>query len=327
MRNHQYPLKSGINRTSGFEKKRLCSFAVNVGIKCGHDCLYCSTGSMLRMHPAFRELGEDPFGHGYAIVDPDTPERVAKDAQRIRKRGLVQLCTTVDAWAPEAQEYDLGRQCLRAILHEPGWRVRVLTKNAAARKEFDLISQHRSRVLVGLSITATAEKTEIMKIIEPNTSSIQERMLALAEAAARGLRTYAMLCPLLPGVADSPEQIDQLVQFAEDRQAEEIFVEPVNPRGSGLKDCQQALELWGYPREANAIKRICNRANWSRYVLNLLRNVQRSVRKHSDTDKLRFLLYPSNLLPEDAQEIREDDTGVVWLKSIADGKPRETIQA
>ncbi|MBN2375556.1 MAG: hypothetical protein JXD22_04090 [Sedimentisphaerales bacterium] len=220
----------------------------------------------------------------------------------------------VDAWAPEAQEYDIGRRCLRAILHEPGWMVRVLTKNVAVRKEFDLIKEHRSRVLVGLSITTTPEKTAIIKIIEPNASSIQERMLALAEASARGLRTYAMFCPLLPDIADAPEQIDQLVHFAADRQVEEIFVEPVNPRGPGLIHCQQALELWGYPKEAEAIKQIRNRANWSKYVVNLLRNVQRSVRKYSDINKLRFLLYLSNLLPDDLQAISKDDVGVVWLK-------------
>ena len=166
-----------------------------------------------------------------------------------------------------------------------------------------------------------------MKIIEPNASSIHERMLALAEASARGLRTYAMFCPLLPGIADSPEQIDQLVQFATDRQVEEIFVEPVNPRGSGLRDCQKALELWGYAKEAEAIRRIRNRANWSKYALNLLRNAQRSVRKYSDVNKLRFLLYPSRLLPEDLLVIRADDAGVVWLKNISYGKPRKTIKA
>ena len=313
MRTYQYQLKSGISRTAEFEKKGLAPFAVNDGVKCGHNCLYCSTGAMLRMHPAFKKVDEDPFGHGYAILDPNTPERVAKDARRIRKRGLIQLCTTTDAWAPEAQQYDLGRRCLCAILHEPGWAVRILTKNAAVRKEFGLIKEHRSRVLVGLSITATPEKAEIMKIIEPNASSIQERMLVMAEASARVLRIYAMFCPLLPGIADSPEQIDQLVEFATDHQVEEIFVEPVNPRGPGLKHCQPALELWGYPKEAEAIKRIRKRANWSKYVLNLLRNAQRSVRKYFDVNKLRFLLYPSNLLPEDAQAIPNDDAGVVWL--------------
>jgi len=308
-----WQMKTGITLTPEFHKKLLADYAVNCGLKCGHDCLYCSTGAVMRMHKAFKQLGENPFGHGYAIVDPSTPERIARNAKRIQDRGLIQFCTMVDAWSPEAQEYDIGRRCLSTILQEPGWTVRVLTKNEAVSKEFDLIKEHRLRVLVGLSITATPEKAEIMKIIEPNASSIQERMLALAEASARSLRTYAMFCPLMPAIADAPEQIDQLVQFAADRQVEEIFVEPVNPRGPGPIHCQQALELWGYQKEAESIRRIRNRANWSKYVLNLLRNVQRSVRKYSDINKLRFLLYPTNLLSEDQEAIRKDDAGVVWL--------------
>lgn len=78
MRIHNIKLKTGISRTSEFEKKKLSSFAVNCGLKCGHGCLYCSTGAMLRMHDGFKECGEDPFGNDYAIVDSTTPERVAR---------------------------------------------------------------------------------------------------------------------------------------------------------------------------------------------------------------------------------------------------------
>jgi len=312
-RRHHYPLKGGINRTPEFEKKKLASFAVNCGVKCGHDCLYCSTGAMLRMHPAFKELGEDPFGHGCAIIDTSTPERVARDAKRIRKRGLVQLCTIVDAWAPEAQEHDLGRRCLEAILSQPGWSVRILTKNAAVRNDFDLIEKHRDRVLVGLSITATPDRQDAIEILEPNASSIQDRMLAMEEAAARSLRTYAMLCPLLPGIADDPKQIDRMVRFAADCRVEEVFVEPVNPRGPGLRHCQEALELWGYGKEARAVEQVRRGPQWSRYVTRLVRSTQGAVRRHMDVAKLRFLLYSSRLTQEDAAKIRKDDAGVIWL--------------
>lgn len=315
---HNYTLTTGITGTPEFAKKMLATHAVNCGLRCGHDCLYCSSGAVLRCHKAFKELGEDPFGHSYAIVDPDTPERLARDAERIRRRGMVQLCTLVDAWAPEAQEHDIGRRCLEAILSQPGWTVRVLTKNAAVRDDFDLIEKHRDRVLVGLSITATPDSEAIIEIVEPNASPIQERMLALVEAAARGFRTYAMFCPLLPGIADAPEQIDQLITFATDCRVEEIFVEPVNPRGPGLRQCQEALELWGYDQEAEATQEIQHRDGWSRYVTQLLANVQQSVRRHFDTEKVRFLLYPSRLLPEDKARVREDDEGVVWLGKQAD---------
>ena len=162
-------------------------------------------------------------------------------------------------------------------------------------------------------LTATPDKSEIIKVIEPNASSIQERMHVMTEAASRGFGTYGMLCPLLPEIADSPDQIDMLVKFAVACKVEEIFVEPVNSRGPGLRHCQEALKLAGYYAEAKGIETIRKRQNWSRYVVNLLGNVQQSVRKYFEITKLHFLLYPSRLLPEDVQIIRKDDAGVIWL--------------
>jgi DNA repair photolyase len=265
------------------------------------------------MHRSFKEAGQNPFGHCYAIVDPHTPDRVAADARRIHQRGMVQICTVVDAWAPEAQEHQLGRRCLAAVLAEPGWTVRILTKNAAVVRDFDIIERYRDRVLVGLSLTGTAEASKILSIIEPNASPIEDRMAALREAHARGLRTYGMLCPLLPGIADAPEKIDRLVELVAQCGAEEIFVEPVNARGPALRVTQEALESHGYATEAAAIKRIRKREHWSRYVVEMIRLVQNSVQRHATLSQLRFLLYPSALLPEDVAVIRLNDAGVIWL--------------
>jgi len=313
VRVHQTRLKAGIARTKEFERKRLASFSVNVGTKCGHGCLYCSTGAVLRMHRSFAQAGENPFAHGYAIVDPDTPERVARDAERLTGRRLIQLCTLVDAWAPEALEHNLGRRCLAAILSQPGWTVRVLTKNAAVVRDFDLIEQYRDRVLVGVSVTATPSMSGVMSILEPDASGIQERMAALMEAKARGLRTYGMFCPLLPGIADSPEQVDLLIQFAVGCNVEEIFVEPVNARGPGLRLCETALREHGHFTEAEAIGKVRERRQWSQYVRALISNVQQSVERHFDLARLRVLLYPSRLLPEHAEDIRKHGAGVIWL--------------
>lgn len=306
-------LEVGITRSREFERKRLATHAVNVGVRCGHGCLYCSTGAVLRMHRAFATLGVSPFKSGYAIVDPKTPERVARDAQRLRKRGMIQMCTFVDAWAPEALQHDIGRRCLQAIFAQSGWTIRILTKSSAVQQDFDVLEAHRERVLVGLSLTATPDRVDVISVIEPYAASIAERMAVLREARARGLRMYAMLCPLLPGVADAPEQIDALVQFAAEIGAEEIFAEPVNPRGNALRLTQETLHAAGHVNQAEAVGHIRCRANWSRYVVNLVRNLQRSVRKHHDLGKLRILLYPSGLSAIDASEIRRDTTGVVWL--------------
>ena len=315
MKDYKYPLSGGIGPSPEFAKKGLAQYAVNVGLRCGHDCTYCSSRATLRCHKAFGECGERPFSNGYSIVDPDIVEKVVRDARNRRRRGLVQICTTVDAWAPEVQQLQLGRRCLEAILAEPGWTVRILTKNAAVAEDFGLIRRHRDRVLVGLSLTGTPDKERVLSVIEPYASPISERLAALKKAAKLGLRTYGMLCPLLPGIADAPEQVGELVRFVKECGAEEVFSEGVNPRGNSLTLTEDVLRQSGFVSEAEAISAIRKRKVWSAYVVNLVQNVQRAMRDHMATEKLRFLLYPSGLAEQDKRAIQRDDTGVVWLYS------------
>ncbi len=316
-------MKSGIRRTPEFEKKGLAGFAVNVGLRCGHGCEYCSTGALLRTHQWFQQSSikkqaVTSFTRGIAVVDPKIAERVADDARRLggrdhSKRGLVEVCTTTDAWSPEARQHDLGRKILKAILEQPRWPVRVLTKSAEVGKDFDLIRKYRERVLVGISLTATPDKSDVCAVIEPHASPIPERIDAIRQAQKQGLRTYGMLCPLLPSIGNSPSQIERMVQFIVGCGAEDIFVEPVNPRGPGLKNTQEALEAGGYSKEAAAVQEIRNTAKWSAYTRRLIADVQQAVRKHFDIRKPRVLLFPSNLTAEDETAIRRDNKGVVWL--------------
>jgi DNA repair photolyase len=123
-----------------------------------------------------------------------------------------------------------------------------------------------------------------------------------------------MFCPLLPGIADNADDIDELMCLARDIGAEEIFVEAVNTRGRGLILTQEALREAGHVIEASAIGMIRKRDGWSAYVRRLVERVQRSVRhRYNNTERLRFLLYPGALLPEDLAGIQNDDGGVVWL--------------
>ena len=303
-----------ITESPAFNEKGLAQYAVNVGLVCSHSCYYCSSGAIVRTHPFFKAIGKTSFTGGYADTDPDTPIRVAKMAKSIKMkdRGIIELSTLTDAWCPLSQRHDLGRRCLEAILQEPKWQVRILTKNAAVAKDFDVVKKYRDRVLVGLSLTGTPDKSHILSVIEPNASLITERMEVMKQAHKKGFRTYGMLCPLLPGIADSPKQIDALVQFCEQVGAEEIFSEAVNARGFG-NSVAIALADAGYLKEAEASAKISKETEWSAYAVELIKNVQRSMRKYSSIKKLRFLLYSDKLLPEHLKEIQKDDAGIKWL--------------
>ena len=181
------------------------------------------------------------------------------------------------------------------------------------RDEFDFIEKHRDRVLVGLSLTGTPDKDAVLAVTEPNASPVSERMAVLSEARHRGLRTFGMLCPLMPGIGNSPEDIDTLMAFLQECGVEEVFSEAVNQRGPGLKSTEEALRRANLLAEADALARIRRGADWSVYVADLIRDLQAEMRKRGMIDKLRFLLYPTKLLPADKARIEADDAGVVWL--------------
>ena len=75
-----------------------------------------------------------------------------------------------------------------------------------------------------------------------------------------------MLCPLLPGVSDSPGDVGRLVNFVLDCGAEEVFVEPVNGRGPCLGDTEKVIRAAGFRAEADALAAVRHGVGWSAYA-------------------------------------------------------------
>ena len=305
-------LKTGITRTPEFEKKGLATHAVNVGLACGHRCTYCSTPTLVRRHPFFREIGSPAFTPGLVIVDPSTPDRIRKDVAKLTDANIVQLCTTTDAWSPEAQEFNLGRRCLQVLLEESLCNVRILTKNAAVARDFDLIAKYRTRVQVGLSITAPPSKSHIARVFEPGASSMEDRLEALSEAHRLGLRTFGMLCPCLPGVLNDAAGLSEIGEVLRECNVEEVFLEPVNARGPALGRTEEALRVEGADEVADAIRLIRVRKNWSAYTADLIKTSEKVFHDFSRKRCLHFLLYSKTLQIEDRERI-DRYSSIVWL--------------
>lgn len=305
-------LRAGIRKTPEFAKKGLATHSVNVGLLYGHGCRYCSTPAMVRAHNAFREMRLSAFTEGMAVVDPYAPERVRREVGRLREGDVVQMCTITDAWAPEALELDLGRQCLEILLRESPCLVRVLTKNAAVEEDFDLMEEFRDRVLLGLSLTAPPSRAASVQVVEPFASPVPERVRVMEEAVRRRLRVYGMVCPCLPGVLDDEGGLCEVADLLRRLGAEEVFLEPVNPRGRGLVRTEEAFRAANMPLLANAAGSIRRRAAWSSYARALIETAEAVFANYAARHRLRILLYPSGLRDEDRESLKKCSS-VVWL--------------
>lgn len=304
--------KCTITRSPEFEKKTLATHALNVGVLCGHGCLYCSTPATLRtqskLFPEYGGSAFKAFAAGEAIVDPTTPDRLGRELAALKPTDTVMLSTLTDAWSPEAQEFNLGRKCLEKVLRESKAQVRSLTKNAAVANELDLLAEYRDRVMLGLSITTPLSKAKVAEVLEPHASTIQERLDALQAAHEAKVPTFGMLCPCLPGVADRPDDLDEMLAMIMPFEPVAIWAEPVNPRGPGLTLCQEALAKAGLIRIANEVSFIRGQREHAAYVTRLLGNLHTAADRAGVKHLLKILVY------SDGEQFNGDASAVIWLK-------------
>lgn len=310
---YRVPLKTGINRSIEFEKKLLATYTVNVGLRCSNSCLYCSSPALMRCHPGFKSIGRNPYESGYSVIDPETPRRVARDIHKIGVKDTLMLCSATDAWSADARYFNIGRQCLEIPLKQSNSKIRALTKNAEIANDYDLMEQYRERVMVSLSITAPVEKQPIMSIIEPRASSIEQRVESLVEAHKRGLKTYGMLCPCIPGISDNKDALSRMFGHIMPAEPEDIWLEPLNSRGPGVKRTAEALRNAGFKFEAESVDSVRSNSGWNAYVVKLIKIAQRVASDFSVMDRLHILLYPKRLSSDSVAELQKDARCIIWL--------------
>jgi DNA repair photolyase len=169
--------------------------------------------------------------------------------------------------------------------------------------------------MVGLSTGIPVDRDDLARAIEPNASPILKRLNALKKAHEMGLRTYGMLCPCLPGVADSEAVLRELFDVVLARGAKGIWTEPINSRGRAVAHTVQALRRAGLNTEADAVDHIRNRSNWSSYAFEFVQNAVKVATEKKTLDQLHILLYSASLTDEHAAQLRKYPKGIVWLEN------------
>ncbi|MGZ3597523.1 MAG: radical SAM protein [Syntrophales bacterium] len=169
-------------------RSKVYDYALNPYVGCQHECLYCYAKFMKRFTGHKEKWGE------FVDVKINAPELLASEVKK-KKVGRVWVSGVCDPYQPLEKKYMLTKQCLE-ILVESGWPFTVQTKSALVLRDIEILKR-ADDVEVGFTITTADEK--IRKIFEPGASPSRERIEALARLHAEGIRTFAMVAPILPG--------------------------------------------------------------------------------------------------------------------------------
>jgi DNA repair photolyase len=123
--------------------------------------------------------------------------------------GRVWVSGVCDSYQPLETACELTRKCLE-ILVQYGWPITVQTKSPLVLRDTDLFKKS-DKIEVGLSVTSADD--EIRKLFEPGAPSIKERIRAVEKLHLAGIRTFAMIAPMLPGAEELPAQLNGKVDY------------------------------------------------------------------------------------------------------------------
>jgi len=191
-----------ISVKSVLSRSQVYDYAMNPYRGCGHACRYCYAAFMKRF-TGHRE----PWGE-FVDVKINAPELLAKEIKR-KPMGRVWVSGVCDPYQPVEKDYRLTRKCLEVLL-KAGWPVTVQTKSVLVMRDIDLL-RTSGDVEVGFSITTADEK--IRQIFEPGASPIRDRIDALNTLHGQGIKTFAMIAPILPGAEKLPDALEGAVDY------------------------------------------------------------------------------------------------------------------
>jgi DNA repair photolyase len=206
----------------------LGNFGANLYRGCAHDCAYCDGR-------AERYYVDGDFGRDI-VVKRNALVLAEKELARRREPGFLFLGGGVsDCYQPAEADYRLARGLLE-LAARSGLGVHVLTKSRLVERDFDLLQQIARGERAILSFSIQTLDDDVRAKLEPNASSIAERLRLLHKVRALGVHGGIMAMPILPGISDSKEQIVALAERAADSGAEFVCFGGLTLRPGRQKD-------------------------------------------------------------------------------------------
>ena len=176
-------------------------FGMNIYRGCTHGCIYCDSRSRC-YH----------FTHPFEDVEvkQNAPELLEAALRSKRKKGMVGTGAMSDPYMHCEEELRLTRRCLEIIL-KYGFGAAIQTKSDRILQDIDLLEAIHKKAKCVVQITLTTFDDDLCRLIEPNVCNTKRRIEVLEEMQKRGIPTIVWLCPVLPFINDTEENIRRIL--------------------------------------------------------------------------------------------------------------------
>lgn len=179
---------------------------MNIYRGCTHGCIYCDSRSdCYQMDHLFEDIA----------VKQNAPELLEDALRRKRKPCMIGTGSMCDPYMHCEETLGYMRRCLE-IIDKYSCGVTVITKSDRILRDIDLFEMINRRTKAVVQITLTTYDEELCRIIEPNVCSTKRRYEVLKEFQKRGIQTVVWLCPILPYINDTEENLRGILDYCFD---------------------------------------------------------------------------------------------------------------
>ena len=150
------------------------------------------------------------------VVKVNVPELLAAELRKPSwKRELVAFGTNTDPYQWAEGRYELMPPMLEA-LRENETPASVLSKSPLPLRDMDHYLKLAEVAEVSVNFSIPTMEEEAWRATEPHTPHPRKRMEAVAAFNEAGIPSGVLIAPLMPGINDDPEQVEEIVALAEE---------------------------------------------------------------------------------------------------------------
>ena len=171
------------------------NYQVDPYIGCEHYCYYCYA-----LNQAETDWRKE------VLIHKDITGQLETELAGIPPQTIYMGWQT-DPYQPCEAECRQTRQVLELLL-EKGFSASILTKSDLVLRDTDLLQKMNEATV---SVSVAFNDNDVRRQFESNTMDTEARINALRKLKSSGLRTSALICPVIPYITDVIPLIDILV--------------------------------------------------------------------------------------------------------------------
>lgn len=170
---------------------------------CSHGCIYCDSRSKC-YH----------IEHGFDDIEikENAIELLENTLKRKRSKCMLGTGSMTDPYIPLESEIGNVRKAL-SLAYQYDFGFTLITKSNRVLRDLDLIKAINEKTKCVVQMTLTTYDEDLCKKIEPNVCTTRERFEVLKQLRDAGIPTVVWLCPILPFINDTEENITGILNY------------------------------------------------------------------------------------------------------------------